>query len=53
MLDLNFDIPRHTSNIQVNDEDVLLSTSNIDFSYVINDQKIYDINLKITLIHIF
>lgn len=46
MLDLNFDIPRHTSNIQVNDEDVLLSTSNIDFSYVINDQKIYDINLK-------
>lgn len=45
-LDLNFTIPRHTSNMQVNDENVLLSTSNIDFAYVINDRKIYAINLK-------
>lgn len=45
-LDLNFTIPRHTSNMQVNDENVLLSTSNIDFAYVINDRKIYTINLK-------
>lgn len=39
-------MPRHTSNMQVNDENVLLSTSNIDFAYVINDRKIYAINLK-------
>lgn len=45
-LDLNFTMPRHTSNMQVNDENVLLSTSNIDFAYVINDRKIYAINLK-------
>ncbi|MHA3982645.1 hypothetical protein [Acinetobacter venetianus] len=45
-LDLNFTMPRYTSNMQVNDENVLLSTSNIDFAYVINDRKIYAINLK-------
>lgn len=45
-LDLNFTMPRHTSNMQVNGENVLLSTSNIDFAYVINDRKIYAINLK-------
>jgi len=45
-LDLNFTMPRYTSNMQVNGENVLLSTSNIDFAYVINDRKIYAINLK-------
>ncbi|WP_213071133.1 hypothetical protein [Acinetobacter sp. 2JN-4] len=46
ILNINFDIPRNISNLSLNNENVLLSTSRIDFAYVINDQKIYAINLK-------